>query len=485
MLKRIYWSLFLRPSFSLFVVFLYFIFGSLMLLGLSWNSSADGEIMSARSKWGLKAIVQVNAKKLFEAKANKVEIPSVPSSHLKELKENERFLPSQFAALTLNQAEEMSKSPEVKSAQYISVTNVVGKNFLPVVPTENTSDSLEVTDGLAEPQFQLIGVLKSEVVDEFKNTDNILISGSDISPADLYTKNAIIEHSLAVKNKLKLGNSFELTSLDGKHTQRFVVSGIFVATKSQNTGLSGKLSFLSNKNQIYVSVSEISALKGGISENPDIDKAVYTLQNPGFYKKFRFYAMEKGITLPVYDIYEDDSQFKFVSNQMKKGKSVGTSLTFTIFVCIFMFTFLIFVNSRRKRAAEIQALLLFGESTRFVFVQLLLEAVLLISVGFILAIIVSPLSLVKMNYFINEVTSYLNDNNVDSVVRTGKYFINMSNTNIESTFLNLNQHLNFIDQLGLVLIGLFLSVNAAILSLISVLRKSNRNLLMDSDLEET
>ena len=490
MIKRVIWSIFLRPSYSFFVIFLFFIMGSLMLLGLSWNNSAENEILSARNKWGLKAIVQVNAKNLFEAKANsKSDKNKVPSSHLGGTNELERFLPSQVAPLTMKLADEVSTLTEVKSAQYISVINTIGNNFSPVIPASSKKSSLLTSEGISEPQFQLIGVLKSEVLDEFKSRKYTLISGSDISPADLNTNNAIVELGLADKNQLKMGDSFELASIDGKYSEIFVVSGIFISGIAQNTGLAGQLSFLSDKNQIFTSVTAVSALSGGVEDNPIIDKAIFTLKSPESYENFRFKAMEKGVNLTFYDIYTNDSQYKNATIPLVKMTSMGTGLTLTIMIFVFVITFGILIFIRKKRSEEIQTLLFYGESNRFVFTQFLIEIIFLILIGFILAIVASPITLVETTKFIKEVNSIIHENSSNNIVREGRYFVDnyRTSTNVENVFSSLGISLKqeLFDQVGLLLIGLFLCANASILALSRVLRMSKRNLLMDSDLEES
>jgi putative ABC transport system permease protein len=470
---------------------MYFSLGSFMLLGLKWNSSAEAELEYARNKWGLKAIIQVNAKSLFEAKANSKSGKNPPQTgHFNESSSNssyERFLPSQIATLSMKMADDVSNLPEVKSAQYTSIINVVGKGISPVTPAGRDKSKLETTEGIKKPQFQLMGVLKSEVLDAFKSNINILISGSDISPADLNTNNAIIEHGLADKNHLKIGDTFELESIDGNRTKSFIVSGIFISGVPQNSGLAGDLSFLSDKNRIFTSVTAMSELSGGFVENPIVDKAIFTLKNPDSYEQFRIKAMEKGINLFFYDIYKDDTQFKAVSYQLKKAISIGTILTLSTFIGLFLFTTLLLLAIRKKRSEEIQTLLLFGESNRNIFTQLLLEWMILIVIGFALAIIISPIALDKISYILKEIFFLIQENSTNNIHQSGNSYADVLSkfTQMETVLFDLDLKPNFYDQMGVTLIGLFLSVNAAVLTLLKVLRMSKRNLLMDSDLEES
>lgn len=486
MFKRIFWSINLRPVYSLLVILLFFVLGTLLLLGLAWNLSAKKELLSARNKWGMKAVVQVNAKKLFEAQANKTaKSKSVPKSHQSENDKEEKFLPSQVEKLTLNQADMISNLSEVKSAQYTAVSNVIGKDFKPITTKENSNSSLETIDGIIVPEFQLVGVLKSEVLDEFKSMDNILISGSDISPADLNTNNAIIEHELASKNHLKIGDSFKLASVDGKQIYTFLVSGIFVSSP-KNARYNTRIDFLSEKNKIFVSVSTVSTLSES-SKDHTIDKAIYTLRSPDSFEKFRIKTMQKGISLSVYDIYSDDSQYKLVSSQIRNAISISSGLTIFIFFTIFVTEMIIINLARNRRMEEIKTLLLYGESNRRIFTQFILENIILITIGLIIAIIISPVSLNKINFMLENITSFIEGNSGDTYIRTGKYFIDISNKTIngDDILYDLDLKTKIVDQVGIIFIGLFFSVNAAIGSLWKVLSLSKGKLVMNSDTEES
>ncbi|MDF2535113.1 MAG: hypothetical protein K0R18_1272, partial [Bacillales bacterium] len=220
-----------------------------------------------------------------------------------------------------------------------------------------------------------------------------------------------------------------------------------------------------------------------------IDKAIFTLKSPESYENFRFKAMEKGANLTFYDIYTNDSQFKNATVPLIKMTSMGTGLTLTIMILIFTITFGLLILMRKIRTEEIQTLLFFGESNRLVFTQFLFEIIVLILIGFILAIVVSPITLVQTTKFIKEVISIIQESSSNNVVRTGRYFVDnySASANGDNIFssLGINLKQDILDQAGLLLIGLFLCANASILALSRILRMSKRNLLMDSDLEES
>lgn len=491
MIRRIYWSIFLRPVASLVCIFIFFMLGSSILIGLTMNVSALNQLNEIRAKWGYKAVVQLDAKQLFEAKAKELEDPNykapIHHSDKTDASEKDFYLPRSVAWLTMKQADDLSELPVVKTAQYFSETTVISKGLKPVLPTIDVyENNVEVAPGLSNPQFHLVGVLKSEVLPEFQSMDYILVSGSDISNADLQKNSALINQTLAQNNNLKIGDSFELKSIDNDYSQTFKVSGIYVCTKKKNTLLSNRLGFLSDDNQIFTSVTAVSALKDGNFNEQTVDQATYTLNSPKDYEDFKYGAIEKGISQSIYDIYSDDSAYKNVSQPVNKLFKTGKIILIVSILLTFFASVTVLHINRKQRGTEIKRLMALGETNTRIFMHMLYEFVLLVSLAFLLVFLFSSPILEITKSLLNYLSNLISGNPGETTYeRTGEYFIDIiQNKSNGIGFISyISTSFNLFNSAGMLVIGFFVCINAALIPLWKLLSLQKNNLLVDNNLE--
>jgi len=301
--------------------------------------------------------------------------------------------------LTLENAQKLSGLEGVSNVRYLASVQVVGVDIQPVGQKEESAVTDLGTERIV-PEFQLEGVSESAMISEFSKDKHELIEGSAIIEDSAEEMVAVIEEGLAKQNHLQLGDTFQVRRADSDITNVYKIIGIYRASEKKSSGVAARVPLLFPENKIYVPVKTISSFEPADNGEHIIDRAIYSLASPADYDSFRLRASDKGIDFHNYRFYQDDTEFTEKAIPIRNLIS-GSSWTviatgFTLFVLTVLGTSMI----RRYRQHEIQGLLNSGISNQAIFLQFVLEFILLIALGLLLAVIFSSFTFQQFGEFL-------------------------------------------------------------------------------------
>ncbi len=476
MKRRVLYRLIHRPLFSLMVIGIFFVLGSIILLSMSVNSAGESELEQTRVRQSLNVSLQVNIENAYQRK--KVPIITDPQkpidSHDNKVTDQvETSTSNNVPVLTLENAQKLSFFKEVRNVKYLAMVPVVGENIKPV--GEDPKNTLTIEQ---QPQFQLEGVSEFALFTLFHNQDNSLVSGNLFTEMESEKMVAIINQELASKNNLRIGDKFQIKSVNAKKVEEYEVIAISKSNLKRSTGVAGRVPYLFPENKIYVPVKTISHFQ--LSDNGEhiIDRAEYSLTAETDFDSFRLKAIQKGIDLSNYQFYQNDSNYQTKATPLLKITRNSLWLALGAIFSIFLFSILFAWISCTKRQLEIKSLLLMGVSNRSIFVQLTIEMALLTTLGLMLSVIASPILIGKLpeifRYF-GELSNSSNNNGL-------RYLIDVPNPNDALYLLTkLPYNISIPTSFGMLAVGFAVSANGVMYPLWKIWRISQQRLLIDNE----
>lgn len=297
--------------------------------------------------------------------------------------------------VNLSDAEAIAGLANVKSYSFESSSSANAGDDIEAISTEDdtSSDSLteaggdnlpngmgegmpDMAGGLSQSDFQITGVVATDLYSDFSEGTAEIIEGQGISETDEGSNHAIIETALAEANDLTVGDTFTITTTDTdteeETTYEMTIIGIY-ETSDTGSSMGMMFNFLNPANTIFTSYTFANTLKGSDATGT-IDSAVYTLEDPKEMESFVSEA-EEFIDTDTFSLQTNDQAYQQMLQPLNNVASFAQNIVVLVAVAGIIILTLIIMITIRERRYEIGVLLSLGESRIKVILQFFTEIV--------------------------------------------------------------------------------------------------------------
>ena len=379
-MKRGFLSVRARAGKSLLQVFIFTVICVFVLSGLSIQSAAEKSSVLARESLGGEVTLNADMEKLMEQQR----------SESTEEGERVRFQP---VPIQEESAKELTSYSQVKGYNFLSSTFGTAADFEPIenesadgAETEEAAPGRMGGGAMAAADLTLQGVMFTDSVQAFLNSESAIVEGRHLTDEDLEKKVTVIEKTLAEDNKLAVGDKVTVQSAADEETSlELEIVGIY-ETASAGSDLGGRnVTAMNPYNLLYVPYTAASALKGADYEGT-IDQAVYYMNDPEKIESFVDEAKENSsIDFETFKLDANDQTYQQMIGPINNVASFSKNVVYLVTIAGAVILGLIIMMSIRERKYEMGVLLAIGEKKwklvgQFLF-EILIIAVLALGVS--------------------------------------------------------------------------------------------------------
>lgn len=381
-IKRIFWHFLNKPLIPLIWALIFFILGSLLISAITVYSSANLMLTEMRDEVPYTVTIQKNPTNSDEnlSKSTPHETGVDDGGH----QQSEQLDAEDNAGFPIELAVVLESISVVEKASYEISRYVSGIDLQPVVNENETSDRTMSE----ETVFQLVFVSESSINEDFAMGEKKLVSGEHISE-NTAENMVMIDEELAELNGLEMGDTIFIPVQGGSGSEAFVIGGIFDSGSSEGAGLSNHEYELFPENQIYIPISNFEKIYPGEAGNVYLDKAVYEVEDATDFDTFSNDAIHMGLSTTAYNIYPNESEFSEKSAELEKTIDQSMKLIIFIGILIFITVYAMAKLTMKNRYQECETLIWLGVSGGKVYVQMMLELMIIALIGFGIAICIS------------------------------------------------------------------------------------------------
>ncbi len=197
------------------------------------------------------------------------------------------------------------------------------------------------------------------------------------------TDSLIISYELAEENELAVGDILELQNTESEEVFEYEIIGIFLASEE------------GYENSIYMNIeSTENLLSEEMYNNGDysVSSVIYYLNNPELSEEFieeanTFYDFESlNLTLDI-----DNSAYEQMAGPLESVGSFATTIMIVVIIAAVLIIALIINNNIKDRKYEMGVLMSLGATKLNILGQILIELVVVATVGFILSMATSSI----------------------------------------------------------------------------------------------
>ncbi|MFT4245902.1 MAG: FtsX-like permease family protein [Micrococcaceae bacterium] len=217
------------------------------------------------------------------------------------------------------------------------------------------------------PPISMTGIASNK--DSSNKTIN-LSSGSQLSNFDSSSTEALVGKTVAEKNSLKVGSTFEAFN------RTWTVKGIYNDTSSQF-----------NNNGIYVPVKAAQAVSAQASTYSEIYVTADSMDNVDTVKS----AIQSKLGTDKVDVSTGSSQLETTTDSLKSVQKISLIAFLATLGAVALFILLMMVLIVKERTKEIGVLKAIGASTSKISTQFMTEAVTLVSIAAVIGTLLSLL----------------------------------------------------------------------------------------------
>ncbi|MFT4185935.1 MAG: FtsX-like permease family protein [Micrococcaceae bacterium] len=217
------------------------------------------------------------------------------------------------------------------------------------------------------PPISMTGISSNK--DSSNKTIN-LSSGSQLSNFDSSSTEALVGKTVAEKNSLKVGSTFEAFN------RTWTVKGIYNDTSSQF-----------NNNGIYVPVKAAQAVSNQASTYSEIYVTADSMDNVDTVKS----AIQSKLGTDKVDVSTGSSQLETTTDSLKSVQKISLIAFLATLGAVALFILLMMVLIVKERTKEIGVLKAIGASTSKISTQFMTEAVTLVSIAAVIGTLLSLL----------------------------------------------------------------------------------------------
>lgn len=390
-LKRALLAVIRRKGKSVIVFILFVAIANMVIAGLAIQHATQYASVTARQKLGGQLTLSYDMQSAMQkARASGEQRPNIQS-----------------VPVTEDMAKTISNDKDILNYNYIVNSNGVAEGFSAVVTDSSQQNSSTGTNGnggqmrggvagggnYTMPDVSITGVSSTELLDGFKNGQDKLVDGRQITSADADKKVAIIEKNLADQNSLKVGDSIEVKASRSDNTAKFSIVGIYQAAStsaSSNGGAMRDFSFSQPYNKIYVDYKSAIPLKIVTTDTGTttggIDQIVFNVDDPKNIDKVREDAKTMNIDWSKFILDANDAAYQQMMEPIDNVGSFAMTAVYIVAIAGAIILALILMLSVKERMYETGVLLSMGEGKFKVIAQYVTEALLIAVLAFGLSI---------------------------------------------------------------------------------------------------
>ena len=473
-LKRAFLSVKAHKGKSLLQIFIFTVICVLVLSGLAIQTAATKSADLARQSLGGDVTLQMDMEKVME----------------KQRGEGGRIR-MQREPISLESAEQLTSYEHVKGYNFFSSTAGIAEDFDPIENEEtedtetsdNPMNNKMVARGPVMGDVSIQGVLYSDSVQEFMDSQSKLIEGRHLTDEDENKNVVMIEKTLAEENELNIGDTITIQSQDEENFYPLEIIGIYETTSSgDELGMSFKA--LNPFNKLFVPYTVANEIKGTDFKGT-IDSAIYYLDDPANIEAFVSKAQkESTINFDTFKLDANDALYQQMMDPINNVASFSENVVYLVMIAGAIILSLIVMLSIRERKYEMGVLLALGEKKWKLISQYIVELV-------VIAVIALGISTVSGNVVAIKIGDQLltqqiqNEETLDRPgsfmgprMRTGE--LGQSMQKVEPVD-NLQVEVTTKDLGKLSLIGLIIAIFSTLLPSLTVLRLQPKIILSKQD----
>jgi putative ABC transport system permease protein len=370
------------------IIFVIFIaIANMVIAGLAIQHATEYASVSARQKLGGQLTLSYDTQGAMQkARAAGEQRPNIQSEPVTE-----------------DMAKTIASDTNILNYNYIVNSNGLAEGFTAVVTDTNQQNSSTNSNGNSSragggfaaggnytmPDVSVTGVLSTELLDGFKNGQDTLVDGRQITAADADKKVAMIEKNLADQNSLKVGDTIEVKGSRSDTSVKYTIAGIYQAASSSSSSDGGGMrdfSFSQPYNKIYVDYKSAIPLKTVTADTGTttggIDQIVFNVDDPQNIDKVMADVKTMNIDWSKFILDANDAAYKQMMEPINNVASFAMTAVYIVAIAGAIILALILMLSVKERMYETGVLLSMGEGKIKVIAQYVTEALLIAVLAF-------------------------------------------------------------------------------------------------------
>lgn len=424
-LKRAFLSLKHKAANNILLIILFIVLSTLILCGLSIHAASISACASLRRALG--GSVQI--------------VNNKPAD-----------------GITVEQAKRIGGIKYVKSSNFLCSADAYAVDF--------KADSNE-SKGTKIANVNAYGVTMMKDIDAFEQGEYKISDGRLLTADDVGKNNAVISRDLAVLNNLKVGSKITVGNINNGNEKQFTVIGIYANADTGDTGSS-----LGENAETIIFVPYTASL--ALSGKNIIYAAKYEITDPVNIDAFK---TEVSKMYPgKYSLDAHDGDYQRMSSSLMSVTSIADILLYISIIASAAILFLIVLLTFKSRNFEIGVLLSIGEKKSRIILQMALEILVPVLIAFSLSAATGNLTAHQIGKMMFDVqgktsSSYQNDSEDLNGSSQNKSSGNKTAAALNDV-INIDVKVNANQYLALYLAGILISLLAACVPVVTVMRFS-------------
>lgn len=386
-IKRAMLAVVRRKGKSIIVFIIFIAIANMVIAGLAIQHATEYASAEARQQLGGQLVLSFDTQGAMQkARESGEQRPDIQSEPVTE-----------------DMAKTIANDSDILNYNYIVNSNGVADGFTAVVTDSSQQNSSTSTNAgkfmmrggsaaggtFTMPDVSVTGVLSTELLDGFKNNQDKLVDGRQITSADADKKVAMIEKNLADQNSLKVGDAIKVKATTSDTAVAYTIVGIYQAadtSSSSNTGGMRDFSFSQPYNKIYVDYKSAIPLKTVAADSGTtvggIDQVVFNVNDPKNIDKVEADAKTMNIDWSKFVLSANDAAYNQMMGPIDNVGSFAMTAVYIVAIAGAIILALILMLSIKERIYETGVLLSMGEGKLKVIAQYVTEALVIAVLAF-------------------------------------------------------------------------------------------------------
>ncbi len=378
MLKRTWLNIIRKPSKSIILLVIMFVMANLVIASLAISNSVEESTKYAKQTIGSEVYLNADMEKAKEGfEAGKMQGQGSMSGDMSDMMESMKSMARPES--TINMVTDIANSEYVKDLTYSLNTSAE--------PTEITLYETETQGpggnmGRGQMMSDNISGLKVMGINSYVFIPEVESNIMTISEGEYFDETTddqiLISYELAELNSLSVGSIVKLQNSETGEIIEYTVRGIFTANES------------GYENNIYMNVESAAKLLNSETYNGgdySVSSVVFTMNNPDETDLFieevnnKYDLEELGLTLDI-----DTTAYDQMVGPIEQVGGFADTILIVVVIAAALIITLIINNSIKSRKYEMGVLMSLGATRRNIIGQILLELIIVATMGFILSI---------------------------------------------------------------------------------------------------
>ena len=385
MLERSWLSTIRKPSRTIILIVIMFVMANMMLATIAIKSAVNESIKYAKESLGGEVYLQADMEALREQAMAEMDTSS-GTSGTRQRVQIER------PSITVDMAQEIADSEYVKDYTY-SISASANANSYDLIETEDSAMREQIREGFGGGGFPGMSSEDGESfqfsmgdtsivgINSFAFISDVEAGNMKLADGEIFDENTengvMISVDLADENDLSVGDEIKLTPIDDDETEiTLKIVGTFDNTTDNY-----------DPNTIYTNVETAAEFMGG-SEDLGVQSVKYYLVNAEDKDAFVAQALAKYPTLESdgFTLDIDTSAYDQMVGPIESVGSFATTIMWVVIIASVVIITLIVTINVKDRRYEMGVLMSLGARKRNILGQVLIELVIVATVGFIISV---------------------------------------------------------------------------------------------------